>query len=150
LFSKLEQLEYDLRLIADRAGVLAGEADVGEFNCSETSDVTAHRVRKLIRTRRLRERYISGDIFADPAWDMILDLYAARLEGRTVAVTSLCIASGVPLTTALRWIKSLTERRIFVRTPDPHDGRRALVDLSEDTAAAVEKFMAAIRNAETV
>jgi len=36
---------------------------------------------------------------ADPAWDMLLDLTAARAESRAVSVSSLCIAAGVPTTT---------------------------------------------------
>ncbi|MCB2078548.1 MAG: MarR family transcriptional regulator, partial [Novosphingobium sp.] len=61
-------------------------------------------VRRIIRQRQLRTRFFDGDLFADPAWDMLLDLTAARAEHARVSVTSLCIASGVPPTTALRWI----------------------------------------------
>ncbi len=59
---------------------------------------------RIIRQRQLRARFFDGELFADPAWDMLLDLTAARVEARRVSVTSLCIASGVPPTTALRWI----------------------------------------------
>ena len=48
-------------------------------------------------------------IFADPAWDMLLDLMEAEIEQPRVAVSSLCIAAAVPATTALRWLKTLTE-----------------------------------------
>ena len=66
-------------------------------------------LRALIRARRLREQYFEAELFADPAWDMLLDLTAARAERSRVSVTSLCIASGVPPTTALRWIAQMTE-----------------------------------------
>ena len=66
-------------------------------------------VRRIIRQRQLRARFFEGDLFADPAWDMLLDLTAARAEHTRVSITSLCIASGVPPTTALRWIGQMTD-----------------------------------------
>jgi hypothetical protein len=44
----------------------------------------------------MREQFFGPDLFADPAWDILLDLYAARLEQQRVAVSSLCIAAAVP------------------------------------------------------
>ena len=55
------------------------------------------RIREL--QRQLRARFFDGELFADPTWDMLLDLTAARVEHTRVSVTSLCIASGVPPTT---------------------------------------------------
>ena len=81
--------------------------------------VDAASIRSIIRARRLRDHYFRGGLFADPAWDMLLDLMAARLEKNRVAVSSLCIAAAVPATTALRWIKALTDSGLFVRAADP-------------------------------
>jgi hypothetical protein len=89
------------------------------------SNVPSHgEIKALLRARRLREQYLPSDLFADPAWDMILDLMAARLANQRVSVSSLCIAAAVPPTTALRWIRQLTERGVFSRIDDPADGRR--------------------------
>ncbi len=38
-------------------------------------------IREAIKLRRLRDSYFPADLFADPAWDILLDLFAARLEG---------------------------------------------------------------------
>jgi len=101
-------------------------------------------IRAMIRARRLRDQYFSGEMFADPAWDMLLDLLLARLEQRTVAVSSLCIAAAVPPTTALRWIKRLTDEGVFVRTADPRDGRRVFIDLSDEAAEGMAAYINAI------
>lgn len=61
-------------------------------------------LRRAIRSRRLRDEFFMPGLFADPAWDMLLDLYAAELEDQPVSVSSLCIAAAVAPTTALRWI----------------------------------------------
>lgn len=100
----------------------------------------ARAVRDLIQHRRKRERFFAADLFADPAWDMLLDLYAAHYEARCVAVSSLCIAAAVPATTALRWIRTMEERGHFVRAPDPHDGRRIYIGLSEAARRALDAY----------
>ena len=72
----------------------------------------------------------------------MLDLIAARLERTQVSVSSLCIAASVPPTTALRWIRHLTERGLLQREADPEDGRRIFVGLS---GAGVEAMMRWLR-----
>ena len=103
---------------------------------------TAAQVRALIRGRRARSNYFPADLFADPAWDILLDLLAARLEGKEVSVSSLCIAAAVPPTTALRWIKTMTDAALLERKTDPADGRRIFIDLSDKAATAMEAYLA--------
>jgi len=112
---------------------------------AEEAPVDPAFIRTLIRARRLRDQYLRGELFADPAWDMMLDLMAARLEQNRVAVSSLCIAAAVPPTTALRWIKALTDRGIFVRRADPSDGRRVYIELSDETARALGAYLRAVQ-----
>lgn len=102
--------------------------------------VDARGVRTEIRRRRLREQFFPADLFADPAWDMLLDLMAARLEGRQVAVSSLCIAAAVPATTALRWIRTMSDQGLFTRRADPEDGRRVFIELSEDAVEGMAGY----------
>jgi len=97
-------------------------------------------VRRIIRQRQLRARFFDGDLFADPAWDMLLDLTAARAEHARVSVTSLCIASGVPPTTALRWIGQMSEAGLFERIEDDTDRRRAFIALTDRAADAMARY----------
>ncbi|GEO00974.1 hypothetical protein NSE01_28060 [Novosphingobium sediminis] len=99
-------------------------------------------VRKIIRQRQLRARFFEGDLFADPAWDMLLDLTAARAEHVRVSVTSLCIASGVPPTTALRWIGQMTDAGLLQRVDDETDRRRAFITLTDKAADAMARYFA--------
>ena len=105
-----------------------------------------HDVLALIRARRLRDQFLPADLFADPAWDMMLDLLAARLAGARVSVSSLCIAASVPPTTALRWIKQLTDRGVFARVDDPSDGRRVFIELTESAERALTDWACAVRS----
>jgi hypothetical protein len=99
-------------------------------------------IRRIIRQRQLRARYFDGDLFADPAWDMLLDLTAARAEHTRVSVTSLCIASGVPPTTALRWIGQMIDSGLLERVEDETDRRRAFIVLAEKASDAMARYFA--------
>ncbi len=101
-------------------------------------------VRKIIQQRQLRARFFDGDLFGDPAWDMLLDLTAARVEHVRVSVTSLCIASGVPPTTALRWISQMTDAGLLERLEDETDRRRAFMQLTEKAADAMAYYFDAL------
>lgn len=116
--------------VEERAVPLARSASLPE----------ARLIRRVIRQRQLRARFIEGEFFADPAWDMLLDLAAARVEGKRVAVTSLCIASGVPPTTALRWIGALVQAGLFQRVCDENDRRRAFIELTENAADRIARY----------
>lgn len=97
-------------------------------------------VRQMIAARQARARFFDAELFADPAWDMLLDLTAAHAELQRVCVTSLCIAAGVPATTALRWIKQLVDTGVFERVADPADKRRAFVALSDRSLDAMARY----------
>ncbi len=99
-------------------------------------------IRRIIRQRQLRKRFFDADLFADPAWDMLLDLTAARAEHIRVSVTSLCIASAVPPTTALRWIGQLTDAGLFQRVEDEADRRRVFIALTDSAADAMARYFA--------
>jgi DNA-binding MarR family transcriptional regulator len=98
------------------------------------------KIREIIKLRRMREQHFPADLFADPGWDILLDLYAAKQEGKAVSVSSLCIAAAVPPTTALRWITTMTEHGALVRRQDPNDARRVFIELSEDSEERLQAF----------
>lgn len=88
-------------------------------------------VRDLIAMRRRRDALFGSDLFGEPAWDMLLDLFVASERQCHTSVKSVSIASGVPATTALRWLMVLEDAQLIEREPDPADGRRTLIRLSK-------------------
>jgi len=127
---------------------LSGEVHAGDDGSRQTrrgarpSLPDPRLVRRIIRQRQLRNRFFDSALFADPAWDILLDLTAARAEHMRVSVTSLCIASGVPPTTALRWISQMTEAGLLVRVEDQADRRRAFIALADKAADAMARYFA--------
>mgnify|MGYP002129179971 FL=1 len=101
-------------------------------------------IRRIIRQRQSRARFFRADLFADPAWDMLLDLTAATAEHRRISVTSLCLASGVPPTTALRWIGQMEEAGLVERQEDSTDRRRAFVVLKDSAITQIARYFETI------
>ena len=146
---RLRQLSDEVSRIASTLARLSTEPGVPQRTPAVVTDaevppVSADTVRSVIRARRLRSRFFEEDLFADPAWDMLLDLLQAEIAQLRVPVSSLCIAAAVPATTALRWLKTMTDKGIFVRRADPHDGRRVFVELSRDASVAIRRYFAEV------
>lgn len=103
-------------------------------------DVSESAVRWLIRARQQRKLYLPNELFADPAWDMLLDLLHAEITKRKVSVSSLCIASAVAASTAVRWINSMVDQGVLIRQPDPSDGRRIFIELAPEVSAGLRRY----------
>jgi DNA-binding MarR family transcriptional regulator len=99
-------------------------------------------VRGILKARLDRGRFFAPDLFADPAWDMLLALYAAELAQQRMPVSSLCIASNVPTTTALRWISHLEREELVERRPDLLDARRFFISLTKRAGEAMAQYFA--------
>ncbi|WP_108786740.1 MarR family transcriptional regulator [Erythrobacter sp. Alg231-14] len=122
------------------AGTGTVESEAARFNSARPPLPDPRLVRQVIAGRQARAKFFDAEMFADPAWDMLLDLTAAHAEHSRVSVTSLCIAAAVPATTALRWIKQLVETGVFERVADSSDRRRAFIGLSENSADAMSRY----------
>jgi len=68
---------------------------------------------------------------------MMLDLFAAELEGRRVSASSVALASCVPQTTALRCVEEMVKGGLITRDRDPLDGRRSILQLTPAATAAM-------------
>ena len=95
-----------------------------------------------LKARRLREEMFGSRLFADPAWDILLDLYTAEARGECVQTSSLAFAARVPHSTAIRWAKIMTRAGLIDRHKDPRDARRIHVRLSATARALMEEYMA--------
>lgn len=152
---RLRQLSDEVSRIAATlarisADPVAGGPEIQKPTEGEIPDVPVDIVRSVIRARRLRSRYFSEELFADPAWDMLLDLLQAEIAQLRVPVSSLCIAAAVPATTALRWLKNMVDQGLFIRRADPHDARRVFVELAPQTSLALRRYFTEVGSAAVI
>lgn len=127
LQAQLDELKSKLRL---------SDAELPRAAASPASTI----VRREIQARRNRDSIFGEGLFADPAWDILLELYAAQLAQRRVPTSELSRAAAVPATTALRWIEKLDRVGWVRRHADPYDARRVFVELTPTATAAMERY----------
>lgn len=116
-------------------GVVSGER--GTTDCQDTAALS----RRYLAHRRLREGLFGSGLFADPAWDMMLDLYAQEVSNRRVSVSSICLAAAVPSSTAMGWLNRLEDKGLIYREEDAHDARRTFVRLSTPAFHKVDHWL---------
>lgn len=113
----------DLEALLNRSAARSGAAAPGSANgAGDYAEVA----RRRLAERRQRER-IFGTAAADPAWDILLELFIAGQEEREVSLETAAAAAGVPATTTLRWIAHIAEAGLVEQRPDRTDsGRKGL------------------------
>lgn len=116
--------------------LLAAQAETKELDQSRLEAAKA-----LLAGRRRRTKTFAGLRFYDPAWDMILELYVATREQRTLPVSQLCDLSGGSTTTALRHLEHMEALGYITRAEDPRDRRRLLVTMLAPLAKAADEWL---------
>lgn len=97
--------------------------------------------RRISQWRRKRDTILAPIAFADPEWDILLDLYVENGCGRPVSLSSLCIAAAVPATTAARCVNAMVAQGVLTKTPDPDDARRVVIGLADETQAKMRAWL---------
>lgn len=76
-------------------------------------------------------------VVSEAMWRMLLDL---RHHNKPLTVTSCCIASGAPASTALRHLAELLDAGWVKREPNPSDQRSDPVVLTDFAREAFDRF----------
>lgn len=100
--------------------------------------------RQIYAGRRARSRYFPESFFGEPAWDMLLALYATGDDSRRQSVSNLLDLASCPPTTALRHLASLEQEGMVERTPHPTDGRVFFVSMTSKGREAIEAYLASV------
>ncbi|CAN5497430.1 hypothetical protein BH10PSE12_BH10PSE12_08000 [soil metagenome] len=102
--------------------------------------------RLLIAERTLVGAHFGFDATPSPTWDVLLDLYLAHQEGRTIYLWSLCVAANIPMSSAHRKITELVDKGWLCRSADQGDGRRVTVGLTPPTLDRLDLLLDAFRD----
>lgn len=104
----------------DSARLLKSLADSLSQDGRGPLKISEDHVQSVLIVRRARRKLLGEDLFSDPAWDILLELFAAHLGGRSMSVSDLARAVEAPLSTTNRWLSALSEKRLAVREPPSH------------------------------
>lgn len=136
LFAMIEELSRKARML------LSGSTDRPRpaYDMTEAAVFTATKPRCLLRHRERRKELFPPDLFADPAWDILLNLYASHIEQRRETITGIIALAGVPPTTGMRWVHKLVEDEMLILRDDPLDARRKFVQLSPRALTGMDTY----------
>ena len=98
-------------------------------------------LQEIFRARRRRAELFGSQILGEPAWEIILELYAAELGRQRLLVSKVGQASGISQSTALRWMHRLEAEGWIGREPDPHRGRRIFAVLTPQASVAMHTYV---------
>lgn len=101
-------------------------------------------VKKHIHFETERRKLAGGDLFGDAAWTMMLELLLAKMENNMLSVSSACIGSGAPMSTAMRLVSRLVQEGKLVKVPDPNDKRRDFLMLSDSMEKLLLQYLRTI------
>jgi len=97
--------------------------------------------RATMRRRILRRQLIGAEeLFGEPAWEMLIDLFIHEGEGRPLSTSDICVTSTIPMSSALRLVQKLCDAGLVDRTPDLMDARRSFVRLQPATSHRLRAY----------
>ena len=97
--------------LGTRSGALDGLKTLAD---ERPFEIREDHIQSLLLARRARDELLGRDLFSDPAWDLLLELYAAKLGRRAMTLRDLALATGTPPSTTARWLSALDERGLIM------------------------------------
>jgi hypothetical protein len=106
---------------------------------TDASALVEQQLSSIVELRRMRADTFGPDLFADPAWDILLHLFAARLRGRTLSLDDLDVVC--PRTTLARWAAVLERRGLVACNLDCSDPQNFSLEISADAAGRMASLL---------
>jgi DNA-binding MarR family transcriptional regulator len=142
-----EDVRHAIRLLQRLTGPTRTVSDLSVEVTSR--DALASVAQLSLAVRLERNQHFSPAMFGEPAWDLLLALYVQQAENETPTVSMLAKVAGTPITTALRWMDYLEEKRLIERERSSFDRRASTVRLSESGRIRLEGYFAEVLAAMT-
>jgi hypothetical protein len=139
------RLGISTKVATDLLAIIRAHATVApEFHPAIHPQIVAAEIGQIARTfhkSSLRRGEALGQPVSDPGWNMLLAMVMDATEYRTSCVTSLCYASGAPMTTALRHLSRLEKDGKILRREHRHDSRKCVIEATPDTLETMKKLI---------
>lgn len=122
----------------DNVAAMAGLAAAHRRFCG-TPRAMAER---LLLERRKRDALFPADLFGEPAWDLLLALFIARDEDRSMTVAEAYGAAGVAPAAGRTLLAKLEESRLITRCSRSRRRNADLINLTDEGAERLVDFLA--------
>lgn len=143
----IQQIAEIIQAIAttEGTGEKSRKSDIGTDSVFTFRNDFLPLLRNEVSKRNLRRKYFPSELFSEPGWNILLDMYDSLLRDRAVCVTDACIASQSPPTTALRWLQRLEELGLVERRPSTSDSRVTYLSLSEQAVQSLREYFEVLK-----
>lgn len=81
-------------------------------------DFAANMADKILRVRRARSKIFAAELFNEPAWDLLLELFVADAEGRRLTAAEIGDRAGIVPAVLSRWLIHLSNIGLVVGDGD--------------------------------
>lgn len=95
----------------------------------------------ILIARRGRDAVFGAHLFSDPAWDVLLELYAAMLGKRSMSPADLSRAINAPASTTRRWLSALGDRGLVESRVDAIGASGPWISLTEEGALKIKQLI---------
>jgi len=96
---------------------------------------------EISRIRGRRKAFQDSDIFFDPAWDILLELFVANAREAKLSVSAVGLGSGLAQATVIRWISLLASHGLVKRVDDAMDRRRSWIYLTNKSNKIMSNYL---------
>ena len=130
-----------------------GEAGASMIDQRRASDNGAAPVTDLDSMRQaLNARYLTeisrrvdatleNPLLSNPGWNILLDLFVHRSEGKPIGIIDLCIAANTPTSTALRYVQAMLDSGVIIKIQATDESQQLVVQLSDATYSAMRSIL---------
>lgn len=143
LTAKIDAAQTILNEIRIESGC---DAFAVECPAPRTREATAlETAERAFSERRQRGAHFENNqIFGEPAWDILLDLYIHQARNELVSMKSAIVGSGASMSTAVRWLEVLDKEGLIFFEYDPSDAMRGLLRLTPEGYESITRYLEAI------
>jgi DNA-binding MarR family transcriptional regulator len=103
------------------------------------------KVRAALNDRARRREHLSSEFLTEPAWDIMLELYAFEILRHQPTVAELTGRINVPVSTAIRWMKALETDDLIGSNLRPYTDALVWVGLTSKGSDAMDAYFSASR-----
>ena len=96
---------------------------------------------RLYAERRRRDALFPGELFGEPAWDLLLALFTAREKGQTMILCKAYRAARVTDTTGRRLLDRMEADGLITRRRAPRSRKMRIVELTDMAAERLIDYL---------